>query len=171
MHGRHTIYPFTIHHSRLSVVNLGDAKIGEFIRPLVAGVAVVAANPEPLDRMLARQLVESAPEVLVLDRLLVGGAPAAPLPGVYPLLDALLHVLRVGVQPHAGTGFERLERADNGGHLHPVVRRKRLTTEKFTGLATHLEQRTPPADARVALAGAVRVDFDHFRHESVNSEW
>ena len=42
----------------------------------------------------AARCVEPAPEVLVLDRLLVGGAPAVALPAVHPVRHAAAQILR-----------------------------------------------------------------------------
>src|SRR5262247_3421408 len=75
-----------------SIPACGDTSVGELVRPLVLRMAGVALHPMPLDLMLSPQLVELAPQVLVLHRLLVGGAPAAPLPAVDPGGDAVLDV-------------------------------------------------------------------------------
>src|SRR5687767_10768859 len=86
--------------SRTICLSTWNAFVGETVRPFVLDVSGVALHPVPLDVVLRRQLVELAPQVGVLHRLLVGGAPAAPLPVVDPQRDALLHVLRIGVQAH-----------------------------------------------------------------------
>src|SRR5436190_23072348 len=83
---------------------------------------VVAPDPVPAYAVPRRECVELAPEIVVLDGLPVRSLPAVALPAVDPRLDAVLHVLRVGVQIHFATAFERLERADDRGELHPVVR-------------------------------------------------
>jgi hypothetical protein len=51
-------------------LHLVDAAIRERIGALVLDVPRVPAHPVPLDRMLARQLIEPAPQVFVLHRLL-----------------------------------------------------------------------------------------------------
>src|SRR5262245_55790045 len=74
-------------------LQLRDPAPRQLVGALVLGMAGMAAHPEPLDLVLAAGGVEPLPQVGVLHRLLVGRAPAAPLPVVDPLGDALLHVL------------------------------------------------------------------------------
>ena len=62
------------------------------------GVVGVALHPVPRDLVLRGERVELAPQVGVLDGLPVRGLPAVALPAVDPRLDAVLHVLRVGVE-------------------------------------------------------------------------
>ena len=57
-------------------------------------------------------LVEATPEVVVLDRLLVGGAPAVALPIVDPAGDAAAQILRIGVQVDVAGAAQRFERRD-----------------------------------------------------------
>src|SRR5690349_12406400 len=88
---------------------LGDLGAGERIDAFVMRVARMAANPMPQHLMARARRVEPPPEILVLDRLVVGGAPAARLPVAHPGRDALPHVLRVGVEidrAGAGQGFK-----------------------------------------------------------------
>src|SRR5258706_9814316 len=75
----------------------GDSLVRQPVGSFVLHVAGVAFHPMPLDLMQRRELVQASPQVDVLDRLPVSGAPAAALPGSHPLGDALLHVLRVRV--------------------------------------------------------------------------
>src|SRR5690606_1504514 len=66
------------------------------VAALVLGVLAVPADPvEPQGVPLA-QVVEDAPEVLVLDGLLVSRAPAPPDPVVHPLPEPLQDILAVG---------------------------------------------------------------------------
>ena len=51
--------------------------------------------PVPVNLMARRKLIEPAPEIVVLYRLAPGGPPAVAFPIVYPLGDAVFHVLRV----------------------------------------------------------------------------
>src|SRR5262245_36503040 len=90
----------------------GDAPIGQRVRALVLRVAGVALDPMPLDVVLRGERVELAPQVFVLHRLLVRGAPAFSLPIADPRGDALHHVDRIGVELDAAAALQRLERAD-----------------------------------------------------------
>src|SRR5262245_63006430 len=106
----------------------------------------MAFDPDPLDVVLPAELVEAQPEVLILHRLLVGGAPATPLPVVDPGADAELHVLRVGMDLHLAALGQRLERADHRGQLHAVVRGLRLAAVELAPAALVLEQDAPTSD-------------------------
>jgi hypothetical protein len=111
-----------------------------------------------------RQLVEPAPQVHVLDRLPVRGAPAALFPVADPRADAELHVLRVGVEPSPGAVLERFQGADHGDELHAVVRGMRFSAVKFARPAVTHEQHAPAAGTGIALARAVGIDFDGTIH-------
>src|SRR5882724_6642904 len=80
-----------IHHQSLGQ-SLPRQRVGALVE-LVAGMPL---HPAPVDLMAQARGVEPLPEVVVLHRLLVGGQPAAPLPAVDPLVDALLDILTVG---------------------------------------------------------------------------
>src|SRR5258706_440852 len=78
-----------------------------------------------------------------------------------PLGDALLDVLRIGIELHSARALERLERADHRGELHAVVGGGCLAApELFFGIFKAKED-APSARTRVAAAGAVAVDLDH----------
>src|SRR5262245_10484865 len=62
----------------------GDPLARQLVGALVLGVAGMALHPMPFDVMGLECLVEPLPEIDVLDRLLVGGAPAVALPAVDP---------------------------------------------------------------------------------------
>src|SRR5688572_32104830 len=66
--------------------------VRQAVCPLVLRVPGVPPNPVPFYVVLGRELVQAAPQVLVLHRLLVGGAPAAALPVEDPDGDALHHI-------------------------------------------------------------------------------
>src|SRR5687768_2777685 len=133
--------------------------VSESVGSLVFRVSGVPFHPEPLDFMLLGKFVQLPPEILVLDRLLVGGAPAAALPAVNPLGDALLHVLRIGEKPYPAGALERLERADHRGKLHAVVGGRRLAAPQLLFHALGPQQRAPAARTRVSAAGAVAEDL------------
>src|SRR5436190_10434167 len=110
--------------------------------------------------MPARKLVQPPPQVFVLHRFLVRGAPAAALPRMDPLADSLLHVLRVGIDAHAAAPLERFERANDRGKLHAVVRRSGLAAENLPLRSASAQHDAPPAGPGVAAARAVGIDLD-----------
>src|SRR5690348_8262169 len=75
---------------------LVDGHVGETVYPLVAVVAGMALHPVPAHLMAGVGFVEGLPQILVLHRLLVGGLPAALLPGRQPDVQPVHHVLGVG---------------------------------------------------------------------------
>src|SRR6478609_12134528 len=93
----------------------GCAEVGEGVGAFVAGIAVMAFHPTPFDAVPPRGVVESAPQVAVLDRLLDRGRPAAFLPVVDPLGDAFADVLAVGEQLDPARSLQGGERLDHGG--------------------------------------------------------
>src|SRR5581483_7834239 len=90
--------------------------------------------------------------------------PAAPLPRMQPLRDALHDVDRVRIELHPARPLERLQGADGGGQLHAVVRGLRLAAVELLFHALRPQQRAPAARPRVALARAVAVDLDDLAH-------
>src|SRR5690348_10362907 len=77
-----------------------------------------------------------------------------------PAFDALLHVLRIEIELDVAGARERLERADDGRQLHPVVRRLRLAAEDLLLASVELQQRAPATGAGIALACAVGINDD-----------
>ena len=61
-------------------------------------MAGMAVDPVPVHLVTRRAPLEPLPQVDVLDRLLVGGAPAVLLPAVDPAGDAVLEVFAVGME-------------------------------------------------------------------------
>src|SRR5262245_60111561 len=120
----------------------------------------VALDPAPAHLVLRGDLVEPLPEVHVLDGLLRGRLPAARLPRAQPLGDALLHVLRVGVELDAARALQRRECLDHGRELHAVVGGPGLAAEELALGAVAFEDGTPAPGTGVALARAVGVDDD-----------
>src|SRR5258706_15478485 len=82
------------------------AAVGQRIGAFVARIAGVAGHPAPFAVMQVAQRVEPLPQLGVLHRLLVGRLPAALLPAVDPLGDALAHVLAVGIQRHVAGALQ-----------------------------------------------------------------
>jgi hypothetical protein len=77
----------------LAAPQLVHAAIGQRVGTFVAGIPGMSPHPAPRDLMLAGKLGEPLPEVGILHRLPVGGAPAVAPPVADPLGDALLQVL------------------------------------------------------------------------------
>src|SRR5712691_3604756 len=122
----------------------------------------VALDPVPGDAVRPGETIELLPQVHVLLRFLVGGAPAAALPVRQPFADALLHVLRIGVDLDPARGLERFERADDRRELHAIVGRLPLAAEQLPLLTAHLQNGAPASRPGVALASTVRIDTNDF---------
>src|SRR5260221_13504960 len=103
----------------------------------------VALDPVPGDAVRPGETIELLPQVHVLHRFLVGGAPAAVLPVRQPFADALLHVLRNGVDLDPARGLERFQRANDRGELHAIVGRLPLAAEPLPLLTAHLPNSAP----------------------------
>src|SRR5262245_23748088 len=105
--------------------------------------------------MAPRERIELAPEIVVLDGFPVRGLPAVAFPAVDPRLYAVLDVLRIGVELDFARPFQRLERADDGGQLHPVVGRRGLAAEELLLVIPPHEQCAPAARSRISFASAI----------------
>jgi hypothetical protein len=81
-------------HVRTRAIRVNCAEVGEGVRAYVAGIAVMAFHPSLRDPVPSRGVVESAPQVAVLDRLLVRCRPA---PFLTRLIDALTDALTTAV--------------------------------------------------------------------------
>jgi hypothetical protein len=150
------------HFSHVPVPCLFDAAPRQLVGALVLGMSGVALDPDPFDRVLRGQAVQFAPQVLVLHRLLARRLPAAPLPAVDPLADALLHVLRIGVHPRRHRALQGAQGLDHGGHFHAVVGSDLLAAEQFPFGIALAQDCAPAAGAGIAAAGAVGKDFYHW---------
>src|SRR5690606_5831387 len=139
---------------------LFDPAVRQGIGRLVAGMPGMAPDPTPLDPVTALEFVEFGPEVGVLDRLAVGGLPATRLPATHPFGDALLDVLRIGVDDEFARPAQGLQRPDDREQFHPVVGRVGLAPEQLLAVPAAHHQGAPAAHARIALAGAVGIDVD-----------
>src|SRR5688572_17138641 len=115
-------------------------------------MAAMALDPRPVDLVWRARGIEALPQLDVLHRLLVGGAPAVLLPAVDPLAGALEHVLAVGVEPHDARPLERFEAGDRRHQLHLVVGGERLAARQLALLGAHPEDRRPAARTGIAAA-------------------
>src|SRR6266404_2256528 len=132
-----------------------DALARELVGALVVVVAGVAFDPVPVHLMRFQRGVEPLPQIDILDRLLVRGAPAVLLPAMDPAGDALADILAVGGEvDHAGF-LERFQRRDRRHQFHAVVGGVRLAALQFLLGVAEFQDRAPAAGAGIARAGAV----------------
>src|SRR5712691_2276149 len=129
-----------------------QALLRQAVGALVEIVAGVAAHPVPAHVVLLEGRVEPLPQIDVLDRLAVGGAPAVALPLLDPAGDAAAQILAVGVEVDAAGPLERLERGDRRHQLHPIVGRMRVAALDLLLVVVPGEDRAPPARPRIARA-------------------
>src|SRR6266850_4154152 len=134
--------------------------IGQRVGAFIFRMPGMAAHPVPLYLMFGGELVELLPQVDILHRLLVGGAPAAALPVVDPARDALLDVERVRIEADPARPLQRFQGANDRQELHAVVGRRRLATVELLLLAFVAQHGAPAAGARIPAAGAIAVDLD-----------
>ena len=116
-------------------------------------------SPSATDVVPRDERLELAPQVGVLHRLLVRGLPAVALPAVDPGLDAVLHVLRVGVEVDVATA----RFSDSSARITAVSSMRLLVVcasppKSSFSCSPRSQQRAPAAGAGIALAGAVGVD-------------
>ena len=71
---------------------------GERVGAVVLGMAAMALHPMPFDPVRRGGLDQLLPELGILDRLAVGGAPAVLAPAVDPFGDAVADIDAVGVE-------------------------------------------------------------------------
>src|SRR4051812_19212955 len=135
-----------------------DALARQLIGALVFGVAGVALDPVPAHLMRFQRGIEPLPKFDVLDRLLVGGAPAVPLPTVNPAGDALTDVLAVGGEVDHARFLQRFQRRDRRHRLHAIVGGVGLAALQFLLLVAESQDGAPAAGAGIARAGAVGED-------------
>src|SRR5882724_5564767 len=156
-------YEFSLHNAgRLLLLQPrhGDAVAGELVGALVLVMAGVALDPVPAHLVRLQRRIEPLPQLGVLDRLLVRGAPAVFLPAMDPAGDALAHILAVGIEIDLARLFQRLQRRDRGHQFHAVVGGMRLATLQFLFDIAEFEDRAPAAGPGIARARAVGVDDD-----------
>src|ERR1700675_4590200 len=99
----------------------GDGFARQLIGALVERVPCMPTQPVPAHAMRGCERIEPLPEIDILDRLLVGRAPAVAFPLMYPSHDAVAQILAVGMDVDEARPLERIERGDRGHELHAVV--------------------------------------------------
>src|SRR5262245_44133129 len=95
------------------------------------------------------------PEVRILDRLPVGGLPAARLPLREPLGDSVANVLGVRVEVNVAAPLQCSQSPDRRGHLHAIVCGVNLAAPEFAAVIARDEQRAPASGPGVAATCAV----------------
>ena len=70
----------------------------ELIAPLILWMPSVSLEPVPVDGVCLYESIKGYPQLLIFNRLSVGGFPAVFLPVEDPLSDPLSQILRVGVE-------------------------------------------------------------------------
>ena len=123
------------------------------------GSPCMALDPDPLDVVLLHQLVELLPEVDVLDRLLVRGAPAPLFPVVNPDGDAVLAHTgnRYAGAPCSGRFSEASASITAVSSMRLLVVCASPPNNSFSCIAP-LQPDAPPTRPRIAFARAVGVD-------------
>ena len=97
-------------------------------------MAGVALNPDELHFVLTLCGEQALPQIAVLDRLLVGGLPAAFFPSVNPVLvEGVDDVLRIGMDFDVAGAVKCLERHDDRHELHAVVGGLGIAARKLGG--------------------------------------
>ena len=146
-----------------------DALARQLVGALVLVVAGVALDPVPAHLMLVQRGVQPLPEVDILDRLLVGGPPAVPLPAMDPAGDALMDILAVGVEIDGARLLQGFQRRDRRHQFHAVVGGMRLAALQFFFDLAEFQDRAPAARPRIARAGAVGVNGDRRKRTHTTS--
>jgi hypothetical protein len=123
-------------------------------------MAVVTPHPTPHHIVARRGFVESAPQLAILHRLLVGRLPAVLFPARQPLGETVHDIAGIGVE-HDGAGLlQRFQRLDGGHQLHAVVGGHALAAEDLLLVRAGAQDRTPAARPGIAAACAVGKDLD-----------
>src|SRR6267142_6788741 len=117
----------------------------------------MALHPMPAHAMLRQRRIEPLPQIDILDRFLVGGAPAVALPLVDPRHDAVAQILAVGVNIDETRPLERFERCDRGHQFHAIVGGVRFAALQLLLTVAEGEDRAPAARTRIARAGPTGV--------------
>jgi hypothetical protein len=143
------------------VVGLGAS---ERIDAVVLGMAAVPLDPVPFDPVRGRRGEQFLPQLGVLDRLPVGGVPAVLPPLVDPAGDSVANVIAVGMELDPARALQRLQAADRGDQLHPVIGGQRLAAGNLALLVANAKKRRPAPRARIAPARAIGENFDLIHH-------
>src|ERR1700730_18713266 len=104
--------------------------------------------------------MELVPQVDVLHRLSIGGAPAVALPLVDPRRDADAQIFAVGVEVNQTRSFERFERCDRRRQFHAVIGAVEFAAFPFLLWLAESADRTPATGPPIRRAASVGVNDD-----------
>ena len=104
--------------------------------------------------------VEALPKLDILDRLLVGGAPAVALPAVDPARDPLPDILAVGVDLGGRRIIKKVARRDRRPPLPLVVGGVTRAAAPLLLLVAELQDGALAAGPGISRARAVGLDRD-----------
>src|SRR5262249_59028082 len=127
----------------------GETRACEAVGAYVQVMTGVAAHPVPAHAMVRERRIETFPQVVVLDRLAIGRAPAVALPFLDPRHDAVAQILAVGVDVDEARALERLDGRDRRHQLHPVVGGGGLAALDLFFVDAGDEDRAPAARTRI----------------------
>src|SRR5215510_14046464 len=120
----------------------------------------MATHPVPAYLVRQNGGVKLLPEIGVLDRLLVGGAPAIALPAVNPLHDAVAQILAVGMEIDQARPIQGLQGRNRSQEFHAIIGGVRLAALELLLVVAEGKDRAPAARPRIAGTGSVGVDDD-----------
>jgi len=81
-----------------------------------------------------------------------------------PGADAVLHILRVGMQDDFTRALEQVQGGNHRLQFHAVIGGFQFAATKFFFLRAVAQQSTPAAGAGIALAGAIGINLnDQFK--------
>lgn len=150
---------------REPMTELLNLSLSEGVASFVVRVSCVSLEPMPGHLMFGRKFIELTPEVIVLDRLLFDGAPAARFPPLNPGRDSVAEIPGVGEQLDLARLLQGPERGDGSLKFHPVIGGGGFAPGNFPDVSTVPEHGRPAAGPRIPLATAVRVN-DDFLHRT-----
>src|SRR5262245_18089794 len=134
-----------------------DTLARQLVSALIERVTSMAAHPMPAHLVRRHGGIELLPEIDVLDRLLVGGAPAVALPAMNPLHDAVAQILAIGMEIDQAGPLQGLQGPNRSQEFHALVGGVRLAALELLLVVAEGKDRAPAARPRIAGTGSVGV--------------
>ena len=129
----------------------------------------MALDPVIMQGMDAFQPQQFLPEIRVQCRFLIAFHPAPRFPALGPPLgESVDHIFGIAPQLHNARLFQQGQRPDHCRQLHAVIGGSSFPAGKFPPVGAVHQDRSPAAGARIAGAGAIRVDR-HLFHRYILS--